>query len=316
MANIVSDNTQIQAARFAILSEVVLLISETSDIQQLLERLIQKVKWVLDFNRCTLALLNDGGDTYKLQTLLETRRKMPDIDRAEIPLSDGIMGDVMRSRKMQWITEPATSISDVNHPVDVNLWDGSINTILSLPLHAYGKELGALTFATIRENGYAQEDIKVALSIATHLSLAIDRWNQTMQLQHANQELARLASFPELNPASIIESDLSGHIYYLNPAAEKLFPECRDQGIESPLLADLPAIWKSLHEDGLHSTIRIREIGDIFYQQVWHLVPNMERIRSFVIDVTERVRAEEQLKVTEGVPGGAQRNHPGIDEQA
>ena len=65
---------QIQAARYGMLSEVVLLIAKTGDLQQMLKGLIGKVKWVLDFDRCTLALLNDDGQTYQLQTLMETRR--------------------------------------------------------------------------------------------------------------------------------------------------------------------------------------------------------------------------------------------------
>ena len=137
------ENPQIQAARYGMLSEVVLLISETPDVQQLIEQLIQKVKWVLDFNRCTLALLNEGGDTYRLQALLETRRKIPNVDQSEIPLAHGIMGEVMRSQKIQWITEPATSKSDIHHPVDVTLWDGSINAILSLPLSRARRRIAA-----------------------------------------------------------------------------------------------------------------------------------------------------------------------------
>jgi signal transduction histidine kinase/DNA-binding response OmpR family regulator/HPt (histidine-containing phosphotransfer) domain-containing protein len=291
-----TEKAQITSARYALLSEVVLLISETPDFQQLLRDLIQKIKWVLDFNRCTLALLDADTDSYGLQTLLETRHNVPKTELEGIDLTHGIMGEVMRTREIRWIPAPATTKSNINHPVDETLWDGSINTILSLPLQAYGGVLGALTFATLRENGYTNEDVKVALSIATHLSLAIDRWRQTQKLQRANQELTRLASFPELNPAAIIETDLSGHIYYLNPAAKKMFPECREQGIDSPLLIDLPAIWRSLSEDGTHHKMQVKKIGDAWYQQVWHLVPNMDRIRSFVIDVTERVLAEEKIK--------------------
>ena len=65
---------QIQAARYGMLSEVVLLIAKTPDLQRLLKGFIGKVKWVLDFDRCTLALLNSDRQTYQLQTLMETRR--------------------------------------------------------------------------------------------------------------------------------------------------------------------------------------------------------------------------------------------------
>jgi L-fucose isomerase-like protein len=40
---------------------LVLLIAKTADLAQLQKQLIGQVKWVLDFERCTLALLNDEG---------------------------------------------------------------------------------------------------------------------------------------------------------------------------------------------------------------------------------------------------------------
>jgi signal transduction histidine kinase/CheY-like chemotaxis protein/HPt (histidine-containing phosphotransfer) domain-containing protein len=290
------DTEQIQAARYGMLSEVVLLIAKTSDLQQLLKQLIRKVKWVLDFDRCTLALLNADGQTYQLQTLLETRGNVSRITEAALPLTQGIPGAVMHSRQMHLITDPAQMQDEVSLPADPALWDGSLSTILSLPLQAYDTVLGALTFGTSQENGYSRQDIKVAVSIATHLALAIDRWQQTQQLEHAQKELARLASFPELNPAAIFELDLSGKIHYMNPAAAKQFPDCLELGLHSPLFADLESIVMSLRQKDQGSHLRELKLGDIWYQQVLHLVPDSERVRSFVIDISERKRVEEALQ--------------------
>jgi signal transduction histidine kinase/DNA-binding response OmpR family regulator/HPt (histidine-containing phosphotransfer) domain-containing protein/PAS domain-containing protein len=287
---------QIQAARYGMLSEVVLLIAKTADLQQLLKRLIGQVKWVLDFDRCTLALLNDDGQTYQLQTLLETRRDRPRVTEAALPLAQGIPGSVMNSRQMRLITDLANVQDEFPLAADPAMWDGALATILSLPLQAYGKVLGALTFGTTKEDGYSREDIKVAVSIATHLALAIDRWQQTQQLQQANDELARLASFPELNPGPIIEVDLEGQVHYMNPAGVELFPECRELGTQSPLLADLSSIDTILRQEGKSSHLRELKIGDVWYEQMFHLVPNSERIRFYVVDITERKRAEEALQ--------------------
>ncbi|UCC88714.1 MAG: GAF domain-containing protein, partial [Anaerolineales bacterium] len=161
---------------------------------------------------------------------------------------------------------------------------------------AYGKVLGALTFATSKQDGYNREDIKVAVAIATHLALAIDRWQQTQQLEHAKQELARLASFPELNPAAIIELDLNGQIHYMNPAAAAQFPDCVELGLLSPLLSDVAPIVTDLRKRGTGSHLRELKLGGVWYQQVLHLVPNSDRIRSFVIDISEQKRVEEALK--------------------
>jgi signal transduction histidine kinase/DNA-binding response OmpR family regulator/PAS domain-containing protein len=287
---------QIQAARYGLLSEVVLLIAQTSDLQRLLKAAVNKVKWVLDFEHCTLALLNGDGETYQLQTLLETRRNVPQITEAAIPLTEGIPGEVMRSQQVRLITDEAAIAEEIPLATDSTPEDGSLASVLSLPLQAYGKILGALTFATKQRGGYSREDIKVASAIATHLALAIDRWQQTQKLQQANEELARLASFPELNPSPIIEVDQTGYVHYLNPAAVDLFPECRQVGLQHPLLADLPAVVVSLRQEGASSYLREIKIDDIWYQQVLHLVPQSERVRFYVLDITERKRAEERLQ--------------------
>ena len=117
-----------------------------------------------------------------------------------------------------------------------------------------------------------------------------------MQLEHAQREVARLGSFPELNPAAIIEMDLTGQVHYFNPAAQKLFPGCCEGDFESPLLEDLASLVEHLREETSHSHVREIKLGDIWYQQVLQLVLNGERIRSFVLDITERKRVEEALQ--------------------
>ncbi|MBI1879740.1 MAG: GAF domain-containing protein, partial [Chloroflexi bacterium] len=257
---------------------------------------INKVKWVLDFEHCTLALLNSDGETYQLQTLLETRRHVPRIMEEAVPLTQGIPGEVMRSQQMRLITDEAAIREEIPLATASTPGDSSLASILSLPLQAYGKILGALTFATRQRDGYSREDIKVATSIATHLALAIDRWQQTQKLQQANEELARLASFPELNPSPIIEVDRTGYVHYLNPAAADLFPECRQAQLQHPLLADLPAVVVSLQQEGISSYMRELKIDGIWYQQVLHLVPHSERVRFYVLDITERKQAEAALQ--------------------
>ena len=51
-----------------------------------------------------------------------------------------------------------------------------------------------------------------------HIRHAVNR-------QQAQQEILRLASFPRMNPNPVLEVNAAGEITYLNPAAERLFPE-------------------------------------------------------------------------------------------
>ncbi len=140
------DIRQFQAARYALLSEVVLLIAKTTDIQQLQQQLINSLKWVLDFERCTLALLNHDQSSYSLRTLLETRPGIPGVDEPDLPLSVGIPGEVIRTQQMRLVSDAREQGEDFEEPGDPGMEDGSLASILSLPLQAYGKVLGALTF--------------------------------------------------------------------------------------------------------------------------------------------------------------------------
>lgn len=179
---------KIQAARFALLSEVVLLIAKTPDLDKLLAGAIGKLKWVIDFERCTLAL-REEGETYELRTLLETRRDVPLVARQGVQLDHGITGQVMQSQQMQLITDVPAYCETLTEIADEALEAGTLATVLALPLKAYGKVLGCITFGSVREQGYDREDTKVAQSFATHLALAIDRWQQTERLQHVNASL-------------------------------------------------------------------------------------------------------------------------------
>jgi PAS domain S-box-containing protein len=181
---------QAQLARYGLLSEVVLLITKTTDLERLFTDAISKLKWVIDFNRCTLALVDRGGETYRLRTLLETRSDQPSNDLKDVPLDRGIAGDVIASRQIRLIGKMNETDRALPPVADPAMEDGVLTSILSVPLQAYDRTLGAITFGTKKGVGYGQEDVKVALSFATHLALAIDRWEQAQALQESEERYA------------------------------------------------------------------------------------------------------------------------------
>ncbi len=117
-----------------------------------------------------------------------------------------------------------------------------------------------------------------------------------IKLEQARKEIARLASFPELNPAAIIEVDLDKNVHYVNPAADRMFPNCCEVIFNTILLDDLEEIVEDLHKANQHSHMREIKLNNTWYQQVIHLVPDSDRIRCFIIDITERKQAQELLQ--------------------
>jgi signal transduction histidine kinase/CheY-like chemotaxis protein len=178
---------QAQAARQALLSEIVLLITKTPEIDRLLSGAINKLKWVMDFERCTIALSDKTGSFYDYRVLLETRRKETQANLKSVPVEHGIPGLVIRSERMYLCGEYAV-VSEKPQAIDESLERGSINSILSLPLTAYGKVMGTLSFGAIRRSSFTEEDVKFGQAISTHLALAIDRWQKTQELCEAKQQ--------------------------------------------------------------------------------------------------------------------------------
>lgn len=120
---------------------------------------------------------------------------------------------------------------------------------------------------------------------------------QTMVLserlnQFSQEDLVRLASFPELSPNPIIELDLVGNITYLNSAAIVKFNNIYKAKLEHPLLMGLLTESKNLNGNLLVREVKIDE--QVFEQYV-HYLTESGLIRSYIFDITERKRAEEVL---------------------
>ena len=115
-------------------------------------------------------------------------------------------------------------------------------------------------------------------------------------ISHVEAEAARLATFPQLNPNPIAEADFAGQIHYLNPAADRLFPNLRQRGTGHPWLVDWKSLVRKLREDATKVIIREVKVGGRWCQQTLQLVEQTQRIRIYGIEITELKRAEEELR--------------------
>jgi PAS domain S-box-containing protein len=117
--------------------------------------------------------------------------------------------------------------------------------------------------------------------------------------KRAEQRIAHLANFPELNTNPILETDLDGRITYSNPAAGRRFPTLGEAGGEHPILKDWAAIVRPLKEGERHSTQReVESDGSVFLQTI-HYVPEAGVVRAYFADISKRMRVEEELRASE-----------------
>jgi len=109
------------------------------------------------------------------------------------------------------------------------------------------------------------------------------------------EELSRLASFPELNPNPITELDLNGNIFYQNPAATILFPDLMEKQLSHPWLAGFKSITEELLNEKKEKINREIIVEGRHYYKTIHYLENIKKIRIYGIDITERKEREDEL---------------------
>jgi len=115
--------------------------------------------------------------------------------------------------------------------------------------------------------------------------------------KNIEKERNQLASFPELNVNPVIETDLECKITYLNSVAQKHFPNLTNACNEHPILKNLDSIITSLREENSKDrVIHEVEFNNRFYEQQISYVPEFERIRLYISDITERKKAQEEMR--------------------
>ena len=129
--------------------------------------------------------------------------------------------------------------------------------------------------------------------------------------QQAQEEILRLASFPKLNPSPVIELDATGKVTYLNPAAERDFPDLGEKGQAHPLLLGSADMISNLRQgkqqgDAIHDS----RLGEATYELHISYVREVDLVRVYVMDITQRKLAEEELYLlatTDSLTGIANR---------
>jgi PAS domain S-box-containing protein len=123
------------------------------------------------------------------------------------------------------------------------------------------------------------------------------------EFRQTQKKFNHLASFPEMNPNPVVEVNADGSIEYLNPAARKLFPDLQDMGYQHEWLVDPESIGTFLNDQKKSYYVREVKVDGKWYHQSFYLIPGVDHIRIYGLDITERKQSEEAIKASEGRAG-------------
>ncbi len=112
--------------------------------------------------------------------------------------------------------------------------------------------------------------------------------------KRAEERLAKVASFPMINPNPIVEADLEGNVSFVNPAARRIFPDITDLGPLHPYLANWSDVTAACGNQTLDLPAREVSVGDRWYHQSLAYRGEDRCVRIYGLEITERKRAEQR----------------------
>lgn len=168
--------------------------------------------------------------------------------------------------------------------------------ILKARLTALRNRLEELTLKSSRLP--AEQDSGVVKILEELEMILQDLHRASDELFLREDSVERRSSFPQLNPNPVVEVDLTGHLYYQNPAAERLFPDLRTAGPSHPWLEGLEKLGEIFDQGKKLSHVREIKVGDLWFQQSCYFVLEGKRIRIYGLDITEQKETEEELRKT------------------
>lgn len=119
------------------------------------------------------------------------------------------------------------------------------------------------------------------------------------QHKKAEEKIAHLASFPELNPNPVIETDLQGRMIFCNAATTEMLKKLKipDNDVRLFFPPDLTKIIKEMEtrNDGRYELREVEINGRTFIESII-VPPHLKVARIYAQEITKRKQAEQALQ--------------------
>jgi PAS domain S-box-containing protein len=308
----------LDAGRQALLCELLAELVQHQDPEAVWAVLATRLKWLLDIERCAVAVLNPNHQTYQLRTVFEARPAGPPLTVAPVPVDVGLVGVLLQRGTPYVLLDLARDPLAPRVLADPWVAAGAVASVLSVRLHVQGQTMGALHLGRVRAGGYAAADLAIAGQVAAQLSVVLAGWalrdaqSTTATALHQSEALNRQLLESSGDAISIL--DLTGHLLLLNPSGQRAW-ELNDR----PLARDTSwvAFWAEApqavaavaaaargdpgHFEGQYRSGRTgtRTWWDVLVTPILDSHGHPDRLLAIARDITGRKAAEQALHESE-----------------
>ena len=215
----------LDAGRQALLLDMLAGLARAQEPEAVWAELAGRLKWLLDFERCDVTVLNPDAQTYHLETVFEARPGIPRVREAHVPLAAGVFGLLLQRGTPDLLLALPSDHGAPLTLVDPWLEGGSLASVFAVRLHVAGQTVGGLHIGRARAGDYMAADVEIVRQVAAQLSLVVERWHlqaaQQITVVALHQSEALNHRLLESSGDAISLLDLAGHLLFMNPSGQR-----------------------------------------------------------------------------------------------
>ena len=274
-------------------------VTTTGDLNELIEIIREELGRNMETSNFIVALYNEKTDTLSSPFFKDEFDVIEDW-----PAEKSLTGLVIHENQSLLLHQ--NDIEELENSEKIKRRGGRAACWLGVPLRSEGKPIGAFVVQSYHDtNAYSEGDMELLEFISNQISVAIRR-------KKDEDEIALLSKSISQSPVSVVITDISGKIEYVNPKFTEITGYQFDEAI-----GQKPNILKSgkqsvdLYHD-LWQTIKSgnqwtgelynkKKNGELFWEfvSISPILDNTGKMNHFVAvkeDITDRKRSDDQMR--------------------
>jgi len=282
--------------RLRIIEKVNRIIASEWDIRRVQGRIGAELEKLVDFDRTSIAVLEEGKDPVIIQSCAKGRME-PD-SGTRVPLGRSAPGWVL-ARRIARIDDDMTSSEEAFTDNESLVREG-MRSRLMIPLFAGERVTGSLNFISRKKGAYSLATIEGLGSIPDQLALAIEKHRTYVRLKNSEERYRLL--FEQGPPAAISAPD--GRFVDVNDGCLRLTGYSREEflRLRNADLHDDPekaipsasVLWSG-HGIEKEASIR-RKDGSFFFGHINIFPVSKDLVLGQINDITEQKELENRLR--------------------